>query len=148
MALGLSRRELESAARFEINRAQFKTGDVDAITRAIAVAIEKNNEKITRDLMAAGVQISARRSLLTLGQFRMPKRTSSRSNSMRVDSAAMAAAIAIPLVSEIVLAVTPAHDTLFKRRGTMESLAVIYVGGGVVTIVIILIILFLLFGRG
>jgi hypothetical protein len=57
MALGLSRRELESAARFEINRAQFKTGDVDAITRAIAVAIEKNNEKITRDLMAAGVQI-------------------------------------------------------------------------------------------
>jgi hypothetical protein len=57
MALGLSRRELESAARFEINRAQFKTGNVDAITRAIAVGIEKNNEKITRDLMAAGVQI-------------------------------------------------------------------------------------------
>jgi hypothetical protein len=67
---------------------------------------------------------------------------------MRMDSAAMAAAIAIRLVSEIVLAVTPAHDTLFKRRSTMESLAVIYVGGGVVTIVIILIILFLLFGRG
>jgi hypothetical protein len=35
----------------------------------------------------------------------------------------------------------------FKRRGIMEPLAVIYVGGGVVTIVIILIILFLLFGR-
>jgi hypothetical protein len=57
MALGLSRQELESAARFEINRAQFKTGDVDAITRAIAVAIEKNNEQITRELVAAGVQI-------------------------------------------------------------------------------------------
>jgi hypothetical protein len=55
-------------------------------------------------------------------------------------------------VSEIVPEVTPAyaptHDTLFKRRRIMESLAVIYVGGGVVTIVIILIILFLLFGRG
>ncbi len=36
----------------------------------------------------------------------------------------------------------------FKRRGIMESLAVIYIGGGVVTLIIILIILFLLFGRG
>jgi hypothetical protein len=35
-----------------------------------------------------------------------------------------------------------------KRRGIMEPLAAIYLGGGVVTIVIILIILFLLFGRG
>jgi hypothetical protein len=57
MAVGLSRYELEIAARFEINRAQFRIGDADAITKAIAVAIEKNNEKITRDLLAAGVQI-------------------------------------------------------------------------------------------
>jgi hypothetical protein len=37
--------------------------------------------------------------------------------------------------------------SLSKRRGIMEPLAVIYIGGGVVTLVIVLIILFLLFGR-
>ncbi len=57
MAVGLSRYELEIAARFEINRAQLRTGDADAITKVIAVAIAKNNEKISRELLAAGVQI-------------------------------------------------------------------------------------------
>jgi hypothetical protein len=35
MAVGLSRYELEIAARFEINRAQFRIGDADAITSRV-----------------------------------------------------------------------------------------------------------------
>ena len=50
-------------------------------------------------------------------------------------------------VSEIVPEVAPAHDTLVQKEGIMEPLAVIYIGGGAVTLIIILIILFLLFGR-
>ena len=57
MSLGLSRFDLERAARFEVNRAQFRTGDADAIIKAIAVAIEKNNEKLMQELLAAGVKI-------------------------------------------------------------------------------------------
>lgn len=59
MLLGLSRFDLERAARFEVNRAQLRTGDADAIVKAIAITIDKNNEEIRQALLAAGVKILA-----------------------------------------------------------------------------------------